>query len=180
MTQTEKLQTLIDACIAKMNEADKAVYRPIAEYAAQLGYTPKPIKKAGGNVDELAFLKNKVKRTLMRIHPCIDKAYGQVREVGKAQLRLVFFATSEYSEPFRFGIKNVIEAFDGNYTGYYVCGRCNDDERYIYIYPDGKKVFRCGCQLIELPPMDEEYVDEIKAMMKAQDDFWMQKARAGI
>ena len=180
MKPTEKYQTLIDACVAKMNEADQAVYRPIAEYAVELGYTPKAIKKANGNVDELVFSKSKVNRSLLRINPCNDKLYGQVREVGKALLRLVFFATPEYSEAFRLGVKNVIETFGENSSGCYGCGRCDGDlQGYTYVCADGRTVFRCGRELLlELPPLALEHVEEVKAMMKTQNDFWLRKAEA--
>ena len=176
MTKTEKHQSLIKDCISKMNGDDQQTYRPIAEYALELGYTPKLLKKENDTSGELAFSKSKVSRTLLRIRPMYlkpPKNY-QIHQAGKAQLRLCFFATPAYSEPFRFGVKNVIEAFDFKYTGCYGCGRCNGDlQGYTYIYPDGKKVFRCGGQLIELPPIGEEHVGEIKAMMKVQDEFWM-------
>jgi hypothetical protein len=36
MTGTAKSQLLIDDCISKMNDEDKAVYRPIAEVLAMM------------------------------------------------------------------------------------------------------------------------------------------------
>ncbi len=185
MTKREKYQALIDACVSHMDDEDKRIYRPIVEYALELGYTPKPIQKSqktakNENGDELAFSKSRVSRTLLRLHPGFTKppVNYQIHQEGKAQLRLVFFATPEYSEPFRFGLKNKNEAFNFKYTGCYGCGRCKGDEGYTYTYPDGKMVFRCGIELIELPPLAPEHVEEVKAMMKAQDEFWMNKERA--
>ena len=153
-----------------MSEDDKRIYRPIAEYALELGYTPKPVKTAGGISDEFAFSKSKVKRILLRMNP-------NEKHTGKADLRLVFYATPQYSKPFRMGIKNVIEVFDGRYTGCYGCGRCKDGlEGYTYVYSDGKTVFRCGCELIRIPAMfTTDDVDENKTLMKTQDEFWLQK-----
>jgi len=169
MTRQEKIDELINTCISKMSDEDRLVYRPIVEYALELGYTPAPVKTSGGISGELAFKKSKVKRTLLRINP-------NKKETGKADLRLIFYATPKYSEPFCMGIKNVIEAFDGRYTGCYGCGRCkNDLEGYTYIYPDGKTVFRCGCELIRLSTLNATDVDEVKAMMKTQDEFWLRK-----
>ena len=170
MTREEKINEIISDCITKMSDDDKLIYRPIVEYALALGYTPKPIKTAGGISDELAFSKSKVKRTLFRMNP-------NEKHTGKADLRLVFYATPQYSEPFRMGIKNVIEAFDGKYTGCYGCGRCKDSlEGYTYVYPDGKTVFRCGGELIRIPAtLTTDDVEEIKKMMKAQDEFWINK-----
>jgi len=176
MTRTEKNQAFIDECIAKMSDEDQETYRPIAEYALELGFTPKPVKTAGGLSGELTFTKSKINRTLMRLRPSFSKppVNNQIHQAGKAQMRLVFFTTPVYSEPFQFGIKHVIEAFGGKYTGCYGCGRCKGDlQGYTYVYPDGKKVFRCGGELIELPPISAAYVDEVKAMMRVQNDFWM-------
>ena len=79
------------------------------------------------------------------------------------------------------GIKNVIEAFNGRYTGCYGCGRCKDGLKgYTYVYPDGKTVFRCGGELIRIPAvLNSNYVDEIKKMMKTQDEFWVKKVITG-
>ncbi|MCL2512440.1 MAG: hypothetical protein FWF08_00945 [Oscillospiraceae bacterium] len=178
MTRNEKIKEAVDDCIAKMNDEDKKIYREIAEYAVELGYAPKPVKTAQGISDELAFTKNKVKRTLLRMHPNVRDIPFKVRpgQKGQAGLRLAFFATPRYSVPFKEGVKRVIEDFDGKYTGCYGCGRCKGDlEGYTYIYPDGKAVFRCGRELIALPPISADYINEIKAMIKTQDDFWMKQ-----
>lgn len=175
MSRTEKYQLLVDECVAKMNEDDRAIYLPILEYALELGFTPKLIKKANDEDGELAFSKSKFNRTILRILPENKKEFANypLKKAGKAQLRLVYFATDSYSEPFLLGIKTVIEEFNGKYTGCYGCGRCGEKlQGYTYQYPDGKKVFRCGRELIELPPLTMQQVDEVKAMMKMQNEFW--------
>ena len=45
----------------------------------------------------------------------------------------------------------------------------------IYAYPDGKKVFRCGGEPIELPPISSDNIAEIKQLMKKQDDYFLEK-----
>ena len=59
MTRAEKIQFLIDNCIAKMESNEKDIYKQIAEYAVELGYTPKPVKTAQGVSDDLTFTKAK-------------------------------------------------------------------------------------------------------------------------
>ena len=179
MTKSEKIKGIIDACITKMDDDERNTYQKIAEYAVELGYTPKQIKTAHGFSDALTFTKSKVNRTLLKIRPNFQNppVNNQIHQAGKSQLVLSFFATPVYSEVFKFGVKHVIEAFGGKYTGCFGCGRCKDElEGYTYVYPDGKTIFRCARELIELPPISEEHVDEIKAMMKAQDDFWLKQA----
>ena len=39
----------------------------------------------------------------------------------------------------------------------------------------GKTVFRCGGELIRIPAISAEDVDEVKMLMKTQDEFWMKK-----
>ena len=165
MTRAEKIQSLIDDCLAIIPGGERETYRQIAEYAVELGYTPKPIKTARGISDDLTFTKSKVNRTLLKIRR---------NKHGRAELVLSFFATPVYSEIFRQGIKEVIEAFGGRYTGCYGCGRCKGKPQgYTYAYPDGKTVFRCGGELIRLPPVETSHLGELKAMMKTQDEFWM-------
>ena len=176
MIKKEKAQALIDSCISKMNDEDKIIYRPIAEYAAELGYTPKQIKTAGGVSEELVFTKSRIKRTLLRIHPTKQATPTKILQTGKAGFKLFFCATPQYSEPFQEGIKRVIEAYDGKYTGCSRCGRCKgESEGYTYVYPDGKMVFRCGGVLIALHTISKENIEEIRTMMKTQDDFWMKQ-----
>jgi len=38
---------------------------------------------------------------------------------------------------------------------------------------DSKIIGSCQWKLVELPPIGEEHMDELKKMMKAQDNFWM-------
>ncbi|WP_310603220.1 hypothetical protein [Anaerosporobacter sp.] len=168
MNNAEKRKVLLNKCLSIISDNDRKIYAEIAEYAIELGYTPKAIKTASGVSDALTFTKSKVNRTLLKIRPNI--------EAGKSQLVMTFFATVDYSDIFKQGIRRVIEAFDGRYTGCYGCGRCKGKlQGYTYTYPDGKKVFRCGRELIELPAIKPENVKEILTMLKVQDEFFMEQ-----
>jgi len=164
---------MIKECISKFPDESKSVFTEIAEYAVFLGYTPKWVKvRANGkavNGDSLTFSKAKVKRTLLKIRK------GNRFNRDMPCLVLTFFASSDYSDIFKQGIKQVIEGFDGKYTGCYGCGKCENGklQGYVYIYPDGKKVFRCGGDLIELPPISAGNVPEIRQLMKKQDEYFL-------
>lgn len=181
MARTENHLLCIDEYLlnSTMNNNDKDAFREIAKYASELDYTPKHGKNARGEIMYLCFIKSKVSRTLMKFRiwgPWDDIAFYTKDNEGKVQLILSFFTTPEYSKIFHQGIKRVIEEFDGKYTGCYGCGKCKGKlQGYTYIYPDGKKVFRCGGELIELPFVGSEYADEIKKMIKTQDNFWMEQ-----
>jgi len=89
-------------------------------------------------------------------------------------LRLKFYASDDYSDIFKEGIKRVIEEFDGKYTGCYGCGRCKGKlQGYTYTYDDGKKVFRCGSELISIHNFSKIDIGETKRLIKKQDEFFM-------
>ena len=148
---------------------EKETFREIAEYAISLGYLPKKLNKDGTYI---AFSKSKVGRTIMKImtgyNECIDAQ-------GIPCLYLTFYASNEYSELFHKGVKKVIEHFGGKFINCYGCGKCDGTQGYTYTYPDGKKVYKCGSELVELPPITSENVAEVKSLLKTQDEFFMQR-----
>jgi hypothetical protein len=84
-----------------------------------------------------------------------------------------FFANETYSEIFRNGIKNVIEEFDGRYTGCYGCGDCGDTPQgYTFEYPDGRAVYRCGRELISIFDFSSKSLDEMKRLLKRQAEYF--------
>ena len=113
---TEKQEQIINNLIAAMPEDDRKTYREIAEYAVSLGYTPKAIGKTGGAFDGAIFSKSKTNRTIIKILPQYNEV---IDKSGIPMLSVKFFAAPEYSEIFSQGIKRVIEAADGKYTGCY-------------------------------------------------------------
>ena len=164
---TEKQKIMIDGLVNALPDNQKEIYRELAEYAVSLGYTPKKLKPDG---TYLAFSKSKVNRTIIKIlanhNECID-----AHDIPGLYLK--FYANKEYSEPFRQGVKKVLEHFGGKYTGCYGCGKCDGTHGYIYTYPDGKQLFKCGGELVELPPISKEHITEIKSLLKTQDEFFM-------
>jgi hypothetical protein len=165
---SEKITQLLNGFISELPENYQKMLQEIAEYAISLGYTPKKTKARDFAID---FSKSKVKRTIMKMelhHNSIKKSVPG--------LRLKFYANKDYSDIFKEGIRRVIEEFDGKYTGCYGCGRCKGQlEGYIYTYDDGKKIFRCGGELISIHNFSSENVPEIKALIKGQDDFFIEK-----
>jgi hypothetical protein len=165
----ESSQKLIDEFLAAIPFEYKAFFHALTEFADSLGYAPKRNKVSHFSID---FSKNKINRTIMKIET--NDSYKHGIPSGVPGLRLKFYAAGKYSQIFSDGIKSVIEAFGGKYTGCYGCGRCkNALEGYTYAYPDGKKVFRCGGELIAVYGWNGDYLDEIKRLLKTQDDFWL-------
>lgn len=164
----EKCRLLIDDFLAVIPAEYREMVNDLAEFADRLGYTPRRNKVSLFSID---FYKSKIKRTIMKLEECNPKIPS-----GIPQLRLKFYANANYSDTFKAGIKSVIESFDGKYTGCYGCGRCKDKpEGYVYLYPDGRKIFRCGGELIPIPNWYEGHIKEIKQLMKTQNDFWLSK-----
>ena len=164
----ENCRLLIDNFLAVIPAEYREMVNDLAEFSDSLGYTPKRNKVSLFSID---FSKSKIKRTVMKIEECDPKISS-----GIPQLRLKFYANTIYSDVFKDSIKSVIEKFDGKYTGCYGCGRCKDEpEGYVYLYPDGRKIFRCGGELIPIQKWYEGHIDEIKQLIKTQDDFWLNK-----
>jgi len=168
MTQAEKLENakkLIESCVAKINPEEREAYRAIAQYAVELGYMPKQVLRSGKKSDDLDFKKNKVKRKLMQLR-ATD---------GNLKIKMVFCATPDCFEY----LQAETEFYEGkNFFGCGGCGRCKGEPQgYTHTYPDGKTVFRCGAELVHMWDLDAvKHLDEIKTMMKTQDELWMAKA----
>ncbi len=163
---TEKVQTLLHSFLDDLPESDRAFFRELAEHAISLGYMPRKTKSKDFALD---FMKSKVSRTLMKME-VHDNA---IRRNGPG-LRLKFYASDSYSTIFRNGVQRVIEEFNGRYAGCYGCGRCkNGLEGYTFTYPDGRKVFRCGGELLSIHRFTEGDLAEFKQLMSAQDAFFM-------
>ena len=175
MIQSEKFQALIDDCISKIADEEKEIYRQIAKYAIDLGYTPQPVKNAHGSTGALAFTKNKVRRRLCKISPPSQTPPNgkELYRAGKTILSLSFYATPIYSELFHRGVAQELASLRGNYTGCYGCKHCTGG--YTYVYPDGKTAICCGStKLIELPPISVDHVAEVERLMKKQDEHFLE------
>lgn len=165
----EKNGQLLKDFISELPENYREMFRDIAEYAIALGYTPKKTKSKDFVLD---FSKSKVKRTIMKM-----EIHDNAIKKNVPGLRLKFYASKDYSDIFRQGIQRVIEEFNGRYTGCYGCGRCKGGlEGYTYAYADGKKVYRCGSELISIHNFNPGNIPEIKTLIKTQDEFFMQRS----
>lgn len=163
---SEKITQLLNDFISDLPEGYQEMFRDIAEYSISLGYTPKKTKSKDFALD---FSKSKVKRTIMKM-----EVHDNAIKMNGPGLRLKFYANKDYSDIFKQGIQRVIEEFNGKYTGCYGCGRCKGElEGYTYIYSDGKKVFRCGGELIAIHNFSQKNISEIKMLIKEQDEFFM-------
>ncbi|MBK1810696.1 hypothetical protein JHL18_08605 [Clostridium sp. YIM B02505] len=169
----EKQQSILNELLSNIDLKYNTMFLELAEYAISLGYTPVRSKTIDVNID---FRKNKFKKTILKLEAKEQKHAGlKYGERDKPGLRMRFFAAKEYSDIFNNGIKNVIEEYDGRYTGCYGCGRCDGSEGYTFIYPDGRKVYRCGSELISVFDFTEKDVPEIKKLLKIQDDYYVEK-----
>lgn len=164
----DKAERLLNEFLEELPEESRSMYREIAEYAMSLGYFP---KKTTSKDFALDFPKSRVKRTILKM-----EVHSNAIKSNDPGLRLKFYACGEYSEVFQEGIRKVIEEFGGKYTGCYGCGRCGGKpEGYTFRYPDGKKVFRCGGELIAVSGVGPEHVPEIRELIRKQDEFFLSK-----
>lgn len=147
----------------KVTFEEKDIYSRIAQEVEMWGYKPQRAKSQAVNY---VFVNRKTKKHLLKFS--IEK--------GKPVLKLKFYAASSYSELFRESVRRAIEEYDFRYTGCYGCGKCGDAlEGYVYTYEDGRQYFRCGGELISLPPITHLEVKEIMDLLKCQHEFYIKK-----
>ena len=148
---------------SKIENEQKNMFKEIEEYLFELGYKPSRAKTKDLNI---VFKNSKTKEHIVKFS--IEKE--------KPVLKLKFYSSSIYSNVFSEAIKNTIEEYQYKYTGCYKCGKCKESlEGYIYEYPDGRKYFRCAKELISLPTVRMENLDEIKQMIRVHHSYLMNK-----
>lgn len=168
---TTKQEALMNEFLEAIEEEYRPLFKELAEFAVSYQFNPVRNKTQDFSID---FKNSKLKKTIMKMEVAEQKhdgfGYGERKIPG---LRLKFFATKEYSKIFQHAVKSVIEDFDGKYTGCYGCGRCKGNPQgYVYTYPDGKKVFRCGSEQLSIFDFDESNLDEIKQLIQNQIEYW--------
>jgi len=162
---TNNQRKKIEDFVAVLPENEREFYRDIAEYAVELGYTPSNENNTHGIFIALVFSKNKIGKRLMKMHPP-----GLFSE--EPELKMQFYATTDYSDFFHARLRKDVDA--GRAPCERQCEKCAG--KYICLYPDGKKGFRCAIHsLVKLSPLEAEHVNEIKKLMKTQDDFWIER-----
>lgn len=151
---------------SSLNDDDKKIYSEIANFAYELGYKAKRAKTKDINY---VFTNSRTKKHLLKFSFKDDKP----------KLKMKFYATEDYSTIFQDSVRNAIEEFNFKYTGCYKCGKCIGTLLgYSYEYPDGKRYFRCGSELIELASVDENIVQEILSLLKLQHEYFITNVQA--
>ena len=169
---TEKQKTTLNKIIDVLPKDYRKAFREIAEYAVSLGYMP--VLK-GTKKDYADFSKSKINRTILKIDS----------NPTPPRLAMKFYALPEYTGIFQEAIeKNIREYARLNYEIKSHCigcmqrrnGRCNEPQGYTVTLPDGNQGFICGFGIVDLPSFSAENIPEVKAALKAQDDYFMDKA----
>ena len=142
--------------------------KELIEYTLSLGYLPHQTQTGNFCV---SFTSKKINRTIITLAPNT----GLNHKKFIPRLRILFSATKDYSSIFQNAVKDEIESIGGIYVGCFGCGKCRgEQDSYIYIYPDGRSVFKC-CDVMMAPDWRKENIPEIKEMMKTQHDYWLQQ-----
>lgn len=172
---TTKQSLLIEEFLNTIEVEYKPMFRELIDYVMSFQFNPIKNKTQDLTID---FKNNKLKKTIMKIE-VFEQPHDDIKYKERAVpgLRLKYYATKDYSKIFQDAIKRVIEEFEGKYTGCYACGRCKEKPQgYIYAYPNQKKVFRCGSELIPVFDFTEKNIDEIKQLIKNQVEYWRRMA----
>lgn len=153
----------LDEFFVLLDDEDKVIYAQIADYVIHLGYKPRKAKTQAINY---VFTNNKTKRHLLKFSI----------EEGIPHLKMKFYATKKYSLIFHEGVRAVVEEFNYKYTGCYKCGKCKDTlDGYEYTYPDGRRFFRCGSELISLPRFTQSDIPEILELIEKQHIYYVSR-----
>ncbi|MEG0775347.1 hypothetical protein [Clostridium sp.] len=159
------MDTTLNDFLNSLNDVDKKIYSEIAIFTYELGYKAKRAKTKDINY---VFTSSKTKKHLLKF------SYKD----NKPQLKMKFYASQDYSRIFHDSVKNVIEEYDFKYTGCYNCGKCNESPiGYIHEYPDGKRYFRCGNELIDILAITKEHVPEILRLIKTQHEYYLSNSK---
>lgn len=160
------METTLNDFFNSLNDKDRKIYFEIATFAYELGYKAKRAKTKDINY---VFTNSKTKKHLLKF------SFNN----GKPNLKIKFYASKNYSSFFNDSVRKVIEEFNFKYTGCYKCGKCKETPvGYVYEYPDGKRYFRCGSELIELPPIDESVIPEIFSLLITQHMYYLSNEQA--
>jgi ferredoxin-like protein FixX len=160
------METTLNDFFNSLNDEDRKIYSKIVNFVYELGYKAKRAKTKDINY---VFTSSKIKRHLLKFS----------FKDGKPNLKMKFYASKNYSNIFNDSVREVIEEFNFKYTGCYKCGKCKvTPSGYIYEYPDGKRYFRCGSELVELPSIDERIVPEILSLLKTQHEYYLSNEQA--
>ena len=170
---TKKQLGKIEELRIALNEDDcKDLYCEIAKYAVELGYLPSKTFNAHGVLIAFAFTKSNTGKKLLRINVPHPAEYNS----GKGSVKMAYFA-AEYSDFFHEKVRKNYES--GNAACKRNCENCAG--KYKYVYSDGKEIYRCAIHsLMDLSPFGVEHLDEIKRMMKMQDEYWVNSLRFNI
>ena len=165
---TSNQRNKIDNFMVILPARENAIYRDIAEYAVELGYAPLIEKNTHDKIIALVFSKKKLNKRLLKIHP--PGIYS-----NEVEFKMQFYAASEYSDFIHEKLCMDVNA------GRAVCKEKNKKcaSKYTFSYPDGEKGFRCAIHsLVKLSPLSAEHINEIKELMKIQDEFWIEQSYA--
>jgi len=162
INQKKKIEDFLTA----LPKRERCIYRDIAEYAIELGYTPSQEKNAHGAVIALVFTKSKVSKRLIKIHP--PDVYSD-----ETEFKIQFYAATHYSDFIHERVRREFEE-SGSTSCESNCSHCLG--KYTYIYPDGREVYHCYMRsLLKLSPVGTEHINEIKKLMKIQVEFWLER-----
>jgi hypothetical protein len=163
---TVKQTAVFNNIISALPDDCRDSYRQIAEYAVSLGYTP-TIK--GTRKDYADFSNSKLQRTILKIKFGSKSPYIEMK----------FYALHEFSAYFQTAIKDRIATWNRLKYDFrcFGCGKCDGTEGYTVVLPEDKTGFLCGIGLLQLPPLSDKNIPEIKEAMNIQNEFFINQKR---
>jgi len=163
---SEKQEYALHKILSSLPDDCREPFREVAEYAISLGYVP----KLNAKETYADFNSTKTKRIILKI----DAAATPPR------LAMQFCPMPAYSGIFYDAIVERVGILVqmGHTPRCWGCGKCDGTEGHTYVLSDGKTGFLCGRGVMTLPSFCAENVSEVKAALKAQDDYLLGSIKA--
>jgi len=166
VTHIKKWETFVSEFYEMISNNERQVYQPIIEYLVELGYTPLR-KRTKGFI--LSFSNLAHNRVIAR--------FGVRNDADQAFFGLRFSSCNEYSDKFADVIRDRILSSNNRLAKCAECRYCKGSKFvYSYTFPDGESKAACGAFVLEIPSISMDDLDEIKALIKEQHDYFMKHA----
>lgn len=171
---TEKKKQLMNEMSRLLQEKDKPIYLPVADYLIRLGYLPEKRRVQGFS---LAFKHETSKKLIARFDMRQIK-----RQTPFPLLSVKFFGVREV--PAKYTQALVRELASGMYQGSplsktnkneclrHECACTGGRLGYYHQYPDGTEVLRCGAYPIPIYDLTPADVEEMKNVIGLQHEYF--------
>jgi len=167
----EKKEALLQTLLSQLPDEEKGIYSEIAYFLAELGYAPEKQRTK----DFMLSFRHKQSGKVI--------AKAGVRK-GKGIFSAKFFGCTDVPPRYAAALESEIHSRNGQYCGPLrsqtqknqcnTCASCTGGKiGYVYSYPDGHEVLRCGAYPIPIPGITQEDASGLKSLLTEQHGYFL-------